>query len=445
MVNGLALVGVSHHTAPVEIRERFAFSRSEAVRVLERLRSEAGIGESILLSTCNRTELYAFPITKEDHVQTLRTTLASQATAGVSDPEAYLYELRGDAVAGHLFRVSSGLESMILGEMEIQGQVREAYRHANELAPPSAGPVLHRLFQSALSVGGQIRSDTHIGEGAASVASVSVKLAEKVFGALEGRRALVLGAGKNAALVMEALARRGVEGAVVANRTYDRAVALAERVGARAISMERMHDALRESDIVIASTAAPHPVLTRDRLHEALPGGASRSMLFIDIAIPRDIEPSVGDEPNVFLYNIDDLMRIADENLSHRGSAVEAAESIIERRTAQFNEWLLSQEVVPMIRALRDRAEVHRAAEVERLLRKMENRSGTISDDERGVLEEFSRRLLNKILHTPTTRLKDGVADGRGSGFLDAARFLYDLSIDEPEREGFEPDGGPDE
>lgn len=431
----IAVVGTSHNTAPVEVRERFAVPRSEAERELLALREEAGVRESVLLSTCNRSEIYLHP-GGADEVAAVQRMLGRRAEPLEEPVERYLYVRRGEEAARHLFRVAAGMDSMILGEDEIQGQVREAYeRSAGATAdPPLAGPILTRLFERALSVGGRVRAETRLGEGAASVASVAVDLASKVFGSLRQRRVLVLGAGSTAELVVEALAREGVRGVVVANRTYDRARELAGRLQGDAVRFEEMARTLGETDIVVTSTAAPHPLVTPETVRTAFPGGPRRPFLVIDIAIPRDVDPAVGEEPNVFLYNVDDLRQIVDENLERRREALPRAEEVVVEEAAGFRGWMASREVVPMIRSLRRHGHELRREELQRALPSLSH----LSDEDREQVEELARRLVNKMLHDPTVRLKEAAANGRGPDLVEAVRFLYDL---EPTAEEEDDDG----
>ena len=428
----LAVVGVSHQTAPVEVRERFAWADEDAPRVLERVRERTGVEESVLLSTCNRTELYLHPVLDPEALEGVEALLAEKAGPLSRSASSYMYRQRGSDVVRHLFRVAAGLDSLVTGEAEIQGQVREAYHRAAGVPsdPPLAGPVLNRLFQTALSVGGRVRAETSLGEGMASVASVSVELARKIFGSLARRRILVLGAGTTAELVIEALGREGVRDITVVNRTYERATDLANRFRGRALRLQELSSALRDMDIVLTSTTAPHPVLRPPTFREAFPSGPKRPLLIIDIAIPRDVEPTLGEEPNVFLYNIDDLRMIVDETLERRREAVNAAEVIVARQTGEFMAWFASLEVVPVIRALRDQGETLRRAELDRLLARMPLDSG-----EQQALEEFSHRLLNKLLHHPTVRLREGAAVGRAEELVDALRYLYALEEGSADRQ----------
>ena len=421
----VSVVGVSHRTAPVDVRERFAFGPEEGRKALMQLREEAGLREAVLLSTCNRTEVYLFPGSGREVIEGAQEVLAGKAGDVAGDPAQYVFVERGWEAVRHLFQVSSGLDSMVTGEAEIQGQVREAYRRSAgvELDPPLAGPVLHRMFQMALAVGGEVRAQTQVGTGTASVASVSVELARKVFGDLSTKRVLVVGAGEAGKLTVEALERAGVEEVMVANRTYERAVDLASRLRGHPVAFHRLGEALRSTDIVLTSTAAPHPVLSRELVRDALPGGPRRPMLLMDLAIPRDIEPGVSDEPNVFLYNVDDLMRIVEEHVQTRRDAVPEARRIIDERCREFRDWYASLEAVPLIRSLRDQAESVRQEEVDRLLRGMDH----LQAEDRERIERFSQRLLGKLLHDPTVRLREGMTDGKGSQLAEAVRFLYRL------------------
>jgi glutamyl-tRNA reductase len=419
----LAVVGVSHQTAPVEVRERFAYLEQDVPAALEALRRATGVEEAVLLSTCNRTELYLYPAFGPETIELAERMLAEKAGPLSRPIDAYLYRHRDLEAVRHLFRVASGLDSLVMGEAEVQGQVRDAYHIASTAAtPPLAGPVLNRLFQTALSVGGRVRSETPIGEGAASVASVAVELAKKIFGDLNGRRVMVLGAGSTAELVVDALGREGAHDVTVVNRTYERASDLARRFSGRAIGLHELSGGLRDVDIVIASTAAPHAVLRRVTFNEAFPHGRSRPLLIVDIAIPRDVEPSIGDEANVFLYNIDDLRKLIDDTLERRQEAVVAADRIVLEHAHEFLAWFAALEVVPVIRALRAQADVVREAELARLL----SRPG-LSDADREAIAHFAQRLLNKLLHGPTVRLREGAANGRAAELVDLVRFLYGL------------------
>lgn len=423
----VAVVGADFRTAPIEVRERLAFARAEVPEALAILVESDAVAEAVLLGTCNRTELYLAYHDEGLALEQARALL-SHRLAGMPGQSSggVLYSHRERRAAEHLFRVTAGLESMVLGEPQIQGQVRDAYAAAREtLAPtgPVVGPALNRLFQGALGIGGRVRSETDVGCGAASVASAAVELAKKIFGSLRGRRALVLGAGDTAEATLGCLRSEGVRSAVVANRTWERAEALAGRHGAQAIRWEDFGEALASADLVLCSTAAPHLVLTRERFRAALPSGTPRPLCIIDLAIPRDVEASLGDEPNVFLYNVDDLRQIVDANLERRRAGLAAAETIIADGVEEFWGWYSTLAVVPTIRELRERTERFRQSEVERALKRLAH----LAPEDQQAIDALTRALTNKLLHAPTVRLRHAAGNGRGTTVVDTARYLFEL------------------
>jgi glutamyl-tRNA reductase len=422
----IAVVGANHRSAPIEVRERFAMSRTEAPAVLADLIDSGATAEAVLLSTCNRTELYLSLADLHRGDAAFRSILADRVGAPVESLDPYLYVHRDRGAAQHLYRVTAGLDSMVLGEPQIQGQVRDAYQLALEtrgLAGPVVGSTLNRLFQGALNAGGRVRSETELSLGAASVSTAAVELAKKIFGSLRGRRALVVGAGEMSELTLELLRTEGIRGCLVTNRTYARAAELAERWGGRAVAWDDLGEVLPGADIVICSTAAPHPVLTLERFRSALPRGASRPLCIIDIAIPRDVDPRVGDEPNVFLYNVDDLRQIVDASIERRRAEIPRADQIVDTCVEEFWEWYASLAVVPTIRDLRERGESLRVAELERTLRRLSH----LPAEDQQAIDAMTRSLLNKLLHTPTVRLREAAGNGRGTSVLDLARYLFEL------------------
>lgn len=422
----LAVLGASHETAPVEIRERFAYGSAEAAEALLALRSGSQAEEAVLLSTCNRTEIYLYPATAERMRGALGRLFAGRIRGADEEPSTYTFEKWGADAVHHLFRVTAGLDAMVTGEAEIQGQVKDAFELALRVStsPPLVGPVLNRLFQTALAAGGQVRSETSIGEGAASVASVAVELAGKIFGSLHGKRVLILGAGLTGDLLATALSREGAQSVAVANRTYDRAVTLARKHRGQAVPFDRISDILPTVDIVLSSTAAPHPVLTRAILRESFTEPRRHPLLIIDLAIPRDVDPSVGDEPGVFLYNVDDLRTIVEEHVQLREEALPEADRIIREHGRHFRAWYASREIVPVIQTMRERAESARASELQRLFHELAH----LPPEDREQVEEFARRLQNKLLHGPTVRLRKGMAEGAGPELVEAVRFLYGIA-----------------
>ncbi|MEJ2184908.1 MAG: glutamyl-tRNA reductase [Gemmatimonadota bacterium] len=433
----LAVVGLSHHTAPLDVREQLVFTPQQAERAMLELKSTGAAAEAVILSTCNRTELYFVEPVSEDASAAERDAAASASRdaaevllaerAGTA-PETlreYLYHHRARAAAAHLFRVVTSLDSMVLGEAQIQGQVKAAYELAASLQSPMTGPILSRLFQTALSVGGRVRNETALGMGAASVPAAAVELAKKIFGSLKGRRALVLGAGEMSELALTALTGEGVEGVVVVNRSPQRAQELAEKVGGEAVPYDALGDMLGAADIVATATSAPHAVITRQLMAKALSGGARNPLLILDIALPRDVEPAVGELDNVFLYDIDDLTQIVDENLERRKSELPEAERMVSATVDDFWGWYTSLEVVPLIRALRGRAESLRRVELEKAFRRMQH----LSPEDREAVEVLTKQLLNKVLHQPTVRLREAASNGKGPGVVEAARYLFQIDL----------------
>ena len=420
----IAVIGLSHRTAPIEVRERFVFSAKDAEAALLDLVERGVTREAVLLSTCNRTELYLGEVADGgEHAGT--ALLAARAGLPEAEAKRYLYVYRDRRSVEHLFRVVSSLDSMILGEAQIQGQVKGAYEAACAMGGGKGvvGPALSRLFETALAVGGRVRSETRLGEGSVSVPGAAIELARKVFGSLRGLRALVLGAGEMAELMVTCLQSEGAHVTVVASRSEARGRDLAARRGAEFLRFEQIEAALAEADIVAAATGAPHVVLTREVAARALRGGARKPRCILDIALPRDVEPEVGDLENVFLYDIDDLEQIVAGSLARRMDEVPAAERIVLQAAANYWSWYTARDVVPVIRSLRERAEALRRSEVEKTLARL----GHLSPEDRAAVDELTRRLLAKVLHRPTVRLREAAANGHVPGVAEAARFLFEL------------------
>jgi len=412
----IAVVGVNHRTAPLEVRERFAHAPREVPAALERVLS-AGAGGGVLLSTCNRTEFYlAEP--GDATPATVWAILTERLGEGRSASE-YGYLVRDRDAVRHLYRVSAGLDSMILGEPQIQGQVREAW----ETSRSQAGPVLHRLFQSALLVGARVRSETALAAGAASAPSAAVALAGKIFSRLAGRVALVLGAGDMAELAASCLVSEGVRVTLVANRTYERARAVAEELGARALTLDEAWEHFASADIVLTSTAAPHAVVTWERVAPAIARRGGRPLCILHLAVPRDVEPAVGQLENVFLYDIDDLQAVAAHAAADRHQEVPAAERIVTDEVDRFWAWYGGLAAVPVLKEFRGRLDDMRAAELERALKRLAH----LSPEDRAQVEQFSHALLNKFLHHPTIALKQAAQAGRGYGLLESLKKLFGL------------------
>jgi glutamyl-tRNA reductase len=393
----IAALGMSHRSAPVEVRERVAFAPCAGRTFLRRLGEESAVAEAVLLSTCNRTEVYAV-VEDESARSLLLDLLAQDRRVDRESLERDMYWLTDAEAVRHLYRVASSLDSMVVGEAEIVSQVREAYRAATE--EQRTGPVLNRLFHTSLRVGKRVRSETGIGDSSLSVPHVAVKLAEGVFGTLDERRALVLGAGEMSELVIEHLKARGVAEVRIANRTPERAHLLAEMVGGRAVSFHALVDELCEADVVVSSTGAGEWVVRSETVAAALER-REEPLFFIDIAVPRDVDPVVQTLGRVFLYDIDDLQAVVERNTDDRGEAAQKGEAMIGPAVVEFMSWLSSLHAVPLIRELRDGAERIRRHELARALQRMD-----LSPEEAEVVERMSRSLVNKLLHGPISELK---------------------------------------
>jgi glutamyl-tRNA reductase len=411
----LIVAGVSHVTAPIEVREKLTFRPQDAVRELAQLRGERLIREGVILSTCNRTEVYVVEESR-DTVSDISSLLSTRLGC---DAAGFMYVHRDREATSHLFDVAAGLDSMILGEAQIQGQVKDAW----EQCRAESGPILNRMFQSAQLAASRARAETGIGRGAASVSSAAVQLAKKIFGGLGGRRAMILGAGDVAELALECLSSEGVRVAIVANRTYARAQALAERHGATATHYDECWESLRDVDLMICSTASPVPVVTAARVRDSIEARGDRPLCILDIALPRDVEAAVGEIDNVFLYDLDDLRAAAAANLEQRGEDVPAAREIIAEEVQKYWDWVAGLAAVPVVREFRDEMDRLRSTELAAALRRL----GPLSPEQTEAIEHFSKSLMNKFLHEPSVRLKAAAANGRGLGVVDAARYLFAL------------------
>ncbi|HZT15099.1 MAG TPA: glutamyl-tRNA reductase [Gaiellaceae bacterium] len=396
-MTSLSLVGLSHHVAPVELRERVALD-VEAAAALAR-----SVGDAVCLSTCNRTEVYVAGDDAAPAAGALER-LAGEPLDGV------LYRLHDEAAAVHLFRVAAGLDSLVPGEAEILGQVREAL----DAAEP--GPLLGRVFRQALAVGKRVRAETAIGESPASVSSAAAALAAQVFGELEGRRVLLVGAGRIGALAAGNLASRGAEIAFVANRSPQAARRVADRFAGEAVGLDELPRALAAVDVVVASTGAPGVVLRAAEVPER----RRRPLFFIDIAVPRDLDPAIGGLDGCFLYDIDDLEAVVAETLAGRRAEAARAEQLVAEEAERFRTWRASLDVVPAIASLRAYAEQIRAGELAKL-------GDRVSERERRTLESVTQQILNKLLHVPTVRLKEAAAGADGASYADAVRHLFGL------------------
>jgi glutamyl-tRNA reductase len=418
---GVIVAGLSHRTAPVEIREKLVFRSSDADVTLAELEAVGAVREGVVLSTCNRTEIYAVE-GDEPALAAIWETLSRRLG---SDAAEHGYVRRDREAVAHLYRVAAGLDSMIIGEAQIHGQVKEAW----EQSRAHSGPVLNRLFQTALLAASRARNETGIGRGAASVSSAAVQLAKKIFGSLTGRRAMILGAGDVAELALECLIGEGVRVAIVANRTYERAQELVARHGGTAMHYDECWAALEDVDLLLCSTAAPVPVVSAAHIAAAVSARGDRPLCILDIALPRDVEPRVAQIENVFLYDLDDLRAAAAANLEKREENLPAAELIIAEEAQKYWDWLAGLAAVPVVRKFREEMDRMREAELAAALRKL----GPLTPEQAEGIEQLSRTLMNKFLHEPSVRLRAAAANGRGLGVVDAARYLFALENTEHE------------
>jgi glutamyl-tRNA reductase len=425
-VSGLLAIGVSHKTAPLELRERMALTEGRAVGVLGELVDTVEVHEAAAISTCNRTELYLFAADPVGAESRALGTLAREAEMRPTELVGHLYSLRGADAGAHLFRVTAGLDSMIIGEAEVQGQVKRAYELA--LVEGATGPILNRLFRGALAAGKRARSETAISEKALSVPQVAVELAQRVLGDLGERKVLVIGAGETAELSARALAARGVDAVFIANRRYDRAIGLAQRFGGHAVRFEDLPEQLIDADIVASSTGSPHHVVDRESLEQVMSARAGRPLLLIDLAVPRDIHPACRELPGVALHDMDDLQQLVERNLSGREAEARRAEGVLRAELARFDRWLATQDVTPTIAALRARGDEI----VERVLAENEARWEGLTAADRGRLQAMARAIASRLLHEPTLRLKRSGADDDAYAKVAALRQLFGL---DPESE----------
>ena len=425
----LLAVGLSHHTAPVELRETVDFSRAGLDAALQALASRGVSPETVVLSTCNRAEIYA--VAESDAAAAALTRFFCDYHGIDSTTlDGHLYCHRGVDVARHLFRVAAGLDSLVVGEPQILGQVRTAYRTASDLR--FTGTVTHRLFHAAFAVGKRVRSETALGEGAVSVSYAAIELAKKIFGDLSGLNVLILGAGEMAELTGVHLRSQRVKQITIASRTLASAESLARQLEGRAVPWRDLRTALASADIVVTATGAAEPVLTRTAVEDAMRSRRDRPLFVIDIALPRDVEPAAGDLDQVFLYYMDDLQVIVNQNLARRGSELASAETIVEQELARFASWLQSREIVPTIVALRQRFESIRQSE----LRRLEPKLSGLGPDARARVDEVTRLLVEKLLLTPTEQLKTVGDEALVVAYAEALHRVFALSPSEAPESG---------
>jgi glutamyl-tRNA reductase len=417
----LVLVGVNHKTTPVEIREKLAFSQAKLEESLEELVSSPEIIENIILSTCNRVEIYARVENTERGIQLLQDFICDYHSISRGNLDQYFYSYCDNQAVEHLFRVSSSLDSMVLGEAQILGQVKDAYSIARSFS--STGMVLNQLFEKAFNVAKKVREETGIAERGVSISSAAVELAKKIFEDLENHSIMLVGTGEMAELAAKHLISYGVKTVYVASRTYERAAALAQTLNGCALNFEAFKEEMHKADIIITSTAAPTFIIQKEMMEKAIQKRKNKPIFLIDIAVPRDIAPEVNELENVYLYDIDDLQNVVNANMEERQKEAENAMDIIKHEVTKFNNWFSTLDAVPTIVEMRNRTEVMRKIEVEKNLKNMDH----LSSDDKESIHLLTQSIVNKILHKPTINLKKKTQSQDGHIYLKAIRHLFHL------------------
>ena len=420
----IIVVGVNHRTAPVEIREKLSFSEGAIKEALTKLNALPAIDGCVIVSTCNRTEIYAATMELDDGLHDIWRFLSNRSGVDISEIKNYTYSHTLYDTIRHLFRVSSGLDSMILGETQILGQIKDAYELSRKQG--STNRVINTLFQQALSVGKKVRSETGIDRHAVSISYAAVELAKQSIGNLEGKSVLVIGAGKMSELTVKHLVANGVSGVIVSNRSYERAMGLARQFNGQAVNFSELYKYMTVADIVISCTAASHYVVKLDHFRLVMEKRPDQKMFIIDIAVPRDIDPTIANLPGVTLYDVDDLQNVVDSNLAERKLAAIAAEEIIEDKLDEFMKWLSTQFVIPTIIALKNKTEDIKNNE----LRKAFNRLNNLSEHDKKVINSLAGAIVNQILHEPVTQLKAYAVTPQGHLYTEILQNLFNLSIE---------------
>jgi glutamyl-tRNA reductase len=417
----IVLIGLSHKTAPVEIREKFCIPREKVKEFLGQLAGLPGVREGLVLSTCNRLEVLTVVEGEEDNAPRVEDLLAGIAGMSAGELTSYLYLRRGEDAVRHLLRVTSSLDSMVLGEPQILGQVKEAYRQAVE--SKVSGLILNKLFHRSFFVAKRVRTETKIANQAVSVSFAAVELAKKILGNLDDKRAMLVGAGEMSELAARHLVGQGVREIWVTNRTHQRALELAQAFQGKAVPFEDFPQQLKNVDIILSSTGSTHYIIRKEQLTEVIRARKNRPMFFIDIAVPRDVDPTINEIDNVYVYDIDDLQGIVESNKEERKKEVQKAEEIVAQGVEAFNRWLSSLEAVPTILALRNRLEEIRKREVDKTLSLLKNASA----EERKALDLLTNSIINKILHHPISLLKHQESRGHGKLYVEMTRKIFHL------------------
>ncbi|MFQ5464739.1 MAG: glutamyl-tRNA reductase [Thermodesulfobacteriota bacterium] len=421
----LIIIGLNHKSAPVDIREKLSFPAHSIEEPLRLLTGRYGLNEGVILSTCNRVEVLAIMSDMEKGEWQIKRFLADYHSIPLEKLDDHLYVHSGEDAVRHLFRVAAGLDSMVMGEPQILGQVKDAYSYAVEYS--TAGVIVNKLYHKAFQVAKRIRTETRIGESAVSISFAAVELARKIFGDLTGKSGMLLGAGEMAELAARHLQTNGINEIIVANRTYERAVDLCRCFNGTAVMFREFPHYLESVDIVIASTGAPNFIIRADQVTEVMRGRKHRPMFFIDISVPRNIDPLVNNIENVYLFDVDDLQGVVEANLSERRKEADEAEAIITEEIEKFYRWIKSLDVVPTIIALRQRFDSIRKAELEKAIASLEG----IDDKQKKVLGAMTTAIINKILHNPVTHLKKESNKVEGDLYIDTVIKLFDLDMND--------------
>lgn len=421
----LVIVGLNHKTSPIEIREKLSFPSHSIGEPLKKLTNQYGLNEGVILSTCNRVEVLAITSELEKGTWQIKRFLSDFHSIPLEKLDEHLYVHQGEDAVKHLFRVAAGLDSMVLGEPQILGQVKDSYGYAVE--HNTAGIIVNKLYHKAFQVSKRVRTETRIGESAVSISFAAVELARKIFGELAGKTCMLVGAGEMAELAARHLQSNGVREILVANRTYEKAVELVKCFCGTAIMFREFPHYLKNVDIVIASTGSPNFIIKPDQIQEVMKERRHKPMFFIDISVPRNVDPLVNNIDNCYVYDVDDLQGVVVANLQERHKEAEEAEQIIIEEIDKFYRWIKSLDVVPTIIALRQECDSIRKAELAKALSALQS----LSPKEQKVLEAMTTAIVNKILHHPVTHLKREANKIEGDLYIDTIRKLFDLSIDE--------------
>jgi len=426
------LIGVNHKSAPVEVRERLAIPESRLPEACKQLAQHPGIDEAMILCTCNRVEVLAHT---SNGVADLRGFLHSYFQLAPEELEKHLYEYREQDAVRHMFRVAASLDSMVVGEPQILGQVKEAYATARAVG--AVRTQLDQLITRAFAVAKRVRTETAVGSSSVSIASVAVELAKKIFGNLSGKSVYLIGAGKMSELAARHLLANGCASIFVANRTYDRAVHLADKFNGQAIRFEDLHSTCDRADIVITSTGAPHAIFRKEHGEQFLSRRRNRPMFFIDIAVPRDVDPGMNKLDGIFVYDIDDLQQAVDSHVADRRKEAERAEAIINLEVERFQARIQTLDVVPTIVSLQDHLEMIRTAEIDRV----RGRLGHLTAEQEMAVEAMTRGIVNKIMHTPISTLKSAARDPEATTVIDLVRRLFNLHEKKSAKSGGQGEG----